>query len=1166
MSSEASASTGPSQAAGLRGGSPSEARLRAAVQPVPGYCSFGDYLLLGHIAAGGMGVVYQAVHERLNRPCALKLLRSGVFASAAERARFVAEAEAAATLDHPDIVRVRHAGEAEGQLFLEMELVQGGTLADRLAADRSAAVGMPLRQAAALVARLACAVQHAHDRGVLHRDLKPANVLLAEDGAPRLTDFGLARLLDRENDLTRTLAVLGTPAYLAPELAAGRTRGATTAADVYGLGAILYECLAGFPPYAGETPLAVLNAVLAGPPPLPSQRRSDLPRDLEIILLRAMHREAAARMPSAGELAAELERWLTGEPIRSRPVSWWEEVRAWTRRRPAVAGLSVVSVAALLAGLSATTWQWRRAERTAERLLDELTLSDHRRTEQVFDSNEPREAMAHLATSLRRRPADRLAATRLAAALIQRVWPRPVAELGPHEGHVLQAAWSPDGGLILTADAGGHLRAWNGATGAAWPGGEWRHGPAECYWLKWSADGRWFGSELKDGSLRVWRPGAPEPTLRFELPEDRVSLAAFSPAGATLAVVRAEGHAVELWDPATATRLQHWPHPAAVTALDFTHDGRRLATADVAGTARVWDTRTGATLGEPMTAQGALRGVRWHPDGQQLALTLATNAHVELWRWPGCVRIQEYRQDGPTVAAFTPEGLLLRQVRSPPEFVATDLVANTDRYRLEGAHEPALDCVFSEDGRHGVATLDMLNLLPFETASGRLLAEPIRTRWGIESAALSPDGLRLAIAAGMGTATVWALHPPQAVAGGRILPGVTLALAFSPDGDRVWSCDAGGVLRALDLIASDPPAQRHLPRAGLVRAAFSPDLRRVAVVDGRHELEVFEVASGSTAAGPWALPGEAAGLLFSPDGRWLAAGTIGEELVWFDLTNGREAGRVDLRPDASATVYGSRIHHLDFSPDSALLAVATYGGVAAVIEPASGRLRLRLPHPAPVWGVRLSPDGGRIATACGDGIVRVWDSRTGAAAAPPMPHEDQAFDMRFTPDGRQMVSAGADVSLRVWEAATGRQLTRIRTTGPAYETALAFADGWVTAVGDSTALRLWDVATGLPLSERLPLMGGGNRVLIGPGDGWVAGWQNRGPAYLYPVPRPPRGPVPVWLPDVAEATAGLRFGPQGELQIVTPGETIALANRLRGVTGPDPFWASVLRRFVAGEP
>jgi serine/threonine-protein kinase len=260
-----------------------------------------------------MGVVYKARQVGLNRLVALKRIRSGSHATAAERERFKAEAEAVARLRHPNIVQVYEVGEHQGQPYLSLEWVDGGSLAQKTAAGP-----LPARDAAELVAQTARAVHDAHRHDVIHRDLKPANVLLAADGTPKVTDFGLAKLLDVVTGRTEPGAILGTPSYMAPEQAEGKNRDTGPAADVYGLGAILYECLTGRPPFQGKTGVETLEQVCTQDPRPPRLVRPGLPRDLETICLKCLRKEPEQRYLSAGELADDLDRHLGGEPILAR--------------------------------------------------------------------------------------------------------------------------------------------------------------------------------------------------------------------------------------------------------------------------------------------------------------------------------------------------------------------------------------------------------------------------------------------------------------------------------------------------------------------------------------------------------------------------------------------------------------------------------------------------------------------------------------------------------------------------------------------------------------------------------------------------------------------------------------------------------------------------------
>jgi tRNA A-37 threonylcarbamoyl transferase component Bud32 len=313
----------------------------APADELPRVRYFGDYELLEVIARGGMGVVYKARQVTLNRLVALKMILRGELATAHDTARFQAEAEAAANLDHPNIVPIYEVGEHDGQHYYAMRFIDGTSLARR---PRSAP-----RSETQLVTAVARAVYHAHQRGILHRDIKPSNILVDLAGTPFVTDFGLAKRVDANRSLTESGAVIGTPRYMAPEQAAGR-KDLTVAADVYSLGVVLYERLTGQTPFTGETVLEVLRQVRETEPPRPSLLRPGLDRDLETVCLKCLQKEPAKRYAAAAALADDLERWLRGEPIEARPVGQVERLWRWCRHNPTVAGLSSGLAMALAAG------------------------------------------------------------------------------------------------------------------------------------------------------------------------------------------------------------------------------------------------------------------------------------------------------------------------------------------------------------------------------------------------------------------------------------------------------------------------------------------------------------------------------------------------------------------------------------------------------------------------------------------------------------------------------------------------------------------------------------------------------------------------------------------------------------------------------------------------
>jgi hypothetical protein len=286
----------------------------------------GDYELLAELGRGGMGVVYKAYQRGLGRTVALKRMLPGALPGPAELRRFHAEVEAAAALQHPNIVRVYEVGEVDGCPYYSMDLVEGGSLAQRLRAGP-----LPGRVAAGYLAAVARAIQHAHDHGILHRDLKPENVLIDPDDRPVVTDFGLAKRLGADAQRTRTGAVLGTPGYMSPEQATGK-KVLTTAVDVYGLGALLYALLTGRSPFLAETPLETLTQVLENTPVPPRLLNPGVDRDLETICLQCLQKDPARRYASAAALADDLDRYLAGEPIQARSVNLVDRLASALRR------------------------------------------------------------------------------------------------------------------------------------------------------------------------------------------------------------------------------------------------------------------------------------------------------------------------------------------------------------------------------------------------------------------------------------------------------------------------------------------------------------------------------------------------------------------------------------------------------------------------------------------------------------------------------------------------------------------------------------------------------------------------------------------------------------------------------------------------------------------
>jgi tRNA A-37 threonylcarbamoyl transferase component Bud32 len=620
---------------------------------VPGYdveCELGR---------GGMGVVYRARHRKLNRTVALKMMIAGAHADEGDRDRFYAEATAIARLNHPNIVQIHEVGEHGGVPYLALEFCEGGSLGDKLDGTP-----LPPKEAAQLVATLAGAVLAAHERQIVHRDLKPANVLLTAAATLKVTDFGLAKDMGADGK-TASGAVVGTPSYMAPEQAAAERGKVGPASDVYALGAILYECLTGRPPFKGPTQLDTLLQVMHDEPVPPRHLQPGLPRDLETVCLKCLQKEPAKRYPSAAELAEDLGRFCRSEPVRARPVGALDRGWRWCRRNPAVAALlgSLLLVLTLGAAVSTLFGLYANAKAgEANEKAEDAEREALRADEKAEDAK--REAGAA-------RAAERLARQREYGAnmlLTQTAWeqhqvdrflqllqgqmPREGEEdrrgfewhywrtqfqcghvtLKGHTDRVLAVAFSPDGKRLASGSRDHTVRVWyaqTGQTALTLTGHR-----SEVLSVAFSPDGKRLASAA-DHTVRVWDAQTGQEQLTLSEPRD-VKSVAFSPDGRCLAggscdFFNPEKGEVKVWDAQTGQKvLTLQGHTREVSSVAFSPDGKRLASASGDQTVKVWDAQTGQEL---LTLKGhgiGVTSVAFSLAGQRLA-SASSDGTVKVW-------------------------------------------------------------------------------------------------------------------------------------------------------------------------------------------------------------------------------------------------------------------------------------------------------------------------------------------------------------------------------------------------------------------------------------------------------------------------------------------------------------------------------------------------------